>query len=125
MQLSSFHRAFPSPHLLVPYSEGLRFVQIALRSFPHGGLKEWATTRKPAINYSMLVTLKNNKLRKPAPLLVQRILKEFDFPAELIGTDGVDNERHYKFVFPNQELLDLFNSQLAQHDNSTNNPEGA
>lgn len=113
-ETAHFHRAFPNPALTVPYESCLQFSQFCLKSFPHGGLKAWMdeNTEKFKFSYTALISLKKGKQKKPAPLLVQRILAAFGFIADPVR---LDQAQKFSYAFQDKCALDSFNTQLAEY----------
>lgn len=110
-----YHIAFPNPALSVPYDKCLSYAQHCLRSFPHGGLKKWTEQQKPPFSYSALVSLKRSTNRKPAPLLVQRILQAFGFRTNPVARpEGVT--RTYVYEFAHESDLNNFTHQLSEFE---------
>ena len=119
-----FNRAFPNPELTVDYDEAMRFIQLAFKRFPHGQLKAWAAEQE--FNYPTLISLRNNSLRRPAPLQVQKILEKFNFPTEVIRVSRSRVSTH-EFVFQGKGDLDLFHHQLKEYEDTkpTDSPASA
>ncbi|MFD2784027.1 hypothetical protein [Hymenobacter rubripertinctus] len=66
--------------LVISYEECLQYVQNELNSFMHGELKPW--TERQQLNYSMIVNVKNGRVPRPIPKLVQKIMGVFGFHLE-------------------------------------------
>ena len=114
-----FNRAYPNPELTVDYAEALRFVQLAFKRFPHGQLKKWAGDH--GFNYPTLISLRNNTLRRPAPLQVQKILGELKFITEVITVSRAGTSTH-EFVFQGMEDLTQFHHQLKEYADTIPTP---
>lgn len=108
-----YNRTFSDPNLTVEYDKALRFVQLALKRFPHGSLKKWAADN--AFTYSTLVTLRSNGLRRKAPQVVQEVLSLLKFPTELIRVTR-NGETVHDFVFPSVVEIDAFHHQLSEYE---------
>ena len=104
--------SFPPDSLLIAYEECERFVQAYLQSFSYGELKPWAADRKPAMNYRTLSSLRNGKMRKPVPLIVNRILEERGFVTKRISAQVSTDERATYFQFPDKEKLADFKKEF-------------
>ncbi|QKG59053.1 toprim domain-containing protein (plasmid) [Hymenobacter sp. BRD128] len=88
---NQFNRVFQDPDLTVDYEKALRFIQLAFKRFPHGQLKSWAQEHE--FNYPTLISLRNNTLRRPAPLQAQKVLEKLNFPTEVIRVSRGGNRR--------------------------------
>jgi len=111
-----FNRVYPDPKLTVDYDEAIRFLQLAFKRFPHGQLKSWAGQHE--FNYPTLVSLRNNTLRRPAPVQVQKALEKFDFLTDIIRVTRGGKSTH-EFVFQGGEALAQFHHQLKEYENTT------
>lgn len=107
-------RSLPQSSLLVSYKECARFAQAYLKSFAHGNLKPWAASRQPVMNYSSLVSIRNGKMEKPVPLLINRILEENGFTTQRISVQVSANERATYFQFPDKDKLAEFKRKLKK-----------
>lgn len=112
MQIAPIDRAFPDQTLLVPYEDCAKLVRTVLNAFPHGGLKKWANERNPSYNYTTLVNLKNGKLAKSAPQVVQRLMLDFGFNTELVKSVEGAHKILY-FLFADHQTLNVFKERLA------------
>ncbi len=76
------------PSLIIPYDEALQYVQHWLNSFMHGELKPWAQEQQ--LNYSMVVNLRNGRINRPIPRLIQKIMAAlgFDLHAKRVKQDN-------------------------------------
>jgi hypothetical protein len=124
-----YHAAFPNPGLSVAYDKCSAYAQHCLRSFPHGGLKKWAEEQnhraqqqagknaksKSSMSYTALVSLKRGKLLKPAPLLVQRILRAFGYATTPVA-QGEGPGRKYVYVFADEGAVGVFSHQLSEYE---------
>jgi hypothetical protein len=107
----------------VSYQEAEGLIRAYLNTLPHGGLKEFVDrefTDKniPGLNYTSLVSLKNKKLSRPAPLAVQRVLRTLGYETEV--QRAPDKSTHlYTFKKPK----DLAAFKDAYNANVTTDPE--
>ncbi|MBT9394389.1 hypothetical protein KLP40_14555 [Hymenobacter sp. NST-14] len=96
----------------VPYKEVLGVAQGFLKKLGHGRLKafidevEKEHAGERGMNYQSLITLRNNKSKRPAPILVQRILRD--------GM-GLETEYHreaddYVYQFKDKEQAGAFDA---------------
>ncbi|GGG59453.1 hypothetical protein [Hymenobacter glacieicola] len=99
---------FPDLSLTVSYSEALSYAQGRLKMLGSGGLKPFCETHQ--LTYTNVINLKNGKLKREEPRLVQRLLGTLAVPTELL---------HYPlgsktpcFLLPDAEALATFQSQL-------------
>ncbi|WP_157530246.1 hypothetical protein [Hymenobacter norwichensis] len=101
--------AAPNPGITFSYEEGLSYVQHHLNSFMHGELKPWAHERH--LNYSMVVNLKNGRLTRPMPHLVQQIIVSmgFDLKAKRIKKD---NQFEVEFSLLDASQIALFRARM-------------
>jgi hypothetical protein len=99
--------ATPNPSLILSYEEGLHYVQHQLASLIHGALKPWAQEQK--LNYSMIVNVKNGRISRPMPRLVQKLLAAlgFELPAKRVRKDAAFV---VVFIFRDAEQMKLFRS---------------
>ncbi|MCR5890485.1 hypothetical protein LRS06_22410 [Hymenobacter sp. J193] len=72
----------PNPALAIAYDEARRYVQLRLRSLPHGGLR--ATCTAYGFPYTTSVGLKTGSLQREEYRLVQKHLRVFGFETELV-----------------------------------------
>lgn len=115
-----FNRVFQDPNLTVDYDKALRFIQLAFKRFPHGQLKSWAL--KHGFNYPTLISLRNNTLRRPAPLQAQKVLEKLKFPTEVIRVSRKGKSTH-EFIFQGgAEAITAFHHQLTEYENTTPTP---
>ncbi|MDU0372084.1 hypothetical protein ACFPAF_16905 [Hymenobacter endophyticus] len=98
--------------LTVSYQEVLGLAQGFLKKLGHGRLKafveevEKENEGERGMNYQALITLRNNKAKRPAPLIVQRILRD--------GM-GLETEYHreddqYVYQFKDKEQAGAFDA---------------
>ena len=113
-----FNRVHPDPNLTVDYEKALRFIQLAFKRFPHGQLKKWAGEHE--FNYPTLISLRNNTLRRPAPLQAQKVLEKLKFSTDLIRVSRGGVSTH-EFVFQSEGDLAQFHHQLLEYENTTPN----
>ncbi|OON68913.1 hypothetical protein B0919_12155 [Hymenobacter sp. CRA2] len=106
-----------APELVISYQDALLFVKHRLTGFAHGMLKPWALEH--GMNYSMLVNLKNDKIHKQTPLLLQRLLGLFGFETSpmRIQADGVPT---YVFLLKDKRTVKAFRQQLQFFDATPN-----
>ena len=122
-------RAFMKPNsaLAVPYEEAEDLIRAYLHTFPHGGLKEYAQNEDAGLSYAALVSLKNNKLQRPAPLAVHRILRKLGFDTEVVkerkdepSEPGKKPAFIHKFAFSDANGLDAFKEAYNHHVHPSN-----
>ena len=99
---------FPDLSLTVPYPEALRYAQGRLKMLGSGGLKPFCETHQ--LTYTNIINLKNGKLKREEPRLVQRLLGTLAMPTELLQYPL--NSKTPCFLFPDAEALAAFQSQL-------------
>ena len=98
---------FPNLSLTVSYAEALSYAQGRLKMLGSGGLKPFCETH--LLTYTNVINLKNGKLKREEPRLVQRLLSTLAVPTELL---------HYPpgktpcFLLPDAEALATFQMQL-------------
>jgi hypothetical protein len=100
---------FPDLSLSAPYAECLRYVQHRLKAIGQGELTSFCTQH--GLTYTNVVNLKNGKLKRDEPRLVQRVLRALGVPTEIVRIDIGTGANQY--VFPTQDLLTKFREQLA------------
>ena len=106
-------RALPDPALAIDYDQARRYVQLRLRSLPHGGLR--ATCTAFGFPYTTSVGLKTGSLQREEYRLVQKHLRVFGFDTELVRLPvGGQLREHYLFADP--ALLDILRGQLTAHE---------
>jgi hypothetical protein len=103
---------FPDLSLSAPFSECLRYVQYRLKSLPQGELTSFCAQHK--LTYTQVVNLKNGKLKREEPRLVQRVLRALGLPTEIVRIDIGSGANQY--VFGSAALLAQFQEQLAFFD---------
>ena len=101
--------SFPDLTLIVPYAEALYYVQRRLGMLGRGDLKPFCETRQ--FNYTNVVGLKNGTLKREEPRLVQRLLRSFNVPAELLRYPPQSPSG--SFLLPDAGALATFQSQIA------------
>jgi hypothetical protein len=121
----------PDAALTVPYPEAEELIRAYLHTFPHGGLKEYAQTEDAGLSYAALVSLKNNKLQRPAPLAVHRILRKLGIDTEVVKERKEQPEEPgkkpafiHKFAFSDAKGLDAFKKAYNHHVHPSNEPAG-
>ena len=103
---------FPDLSLSVPYNDCLRYVQFRLKALGQGELTGFCTQN--GLTYTNVVNLKNGKLKRDEPRLVQRVLRALGVPTEIVRIDIGTGANQY--VFPSAEVLAQFREQLAFFD---------
>lgn len=73
---------FPDLHLLISYHEALYYAQGRLAMFGQGEVKPFCAAR--GLPYTTIINLKNGKLKREEPRLLQRLLRHLAVPTELI-----------------------------------------
>ena len=106
-------RALPDPALAIDYDEARRYVQLRLRSLPHGGLR--ATCTAFGFPYTTSVGLKTGSLQREEYRLVQKHLRVFGFETELVRL-YVDGKLREHYLFADAALLSTLREQLAAHE---------
>ena len=100
---------FPDLSLSAPYSDCLLYVQSRLKALAQGQLKVFCTQH--GLTYTNVVNLKNGKLKRDEPHLVQRVLRVLGFDTELVRIDIGNGANQY--LFGDIDLLTSFRQQLA------------
>ncbi|WBA44294.1 hypothetical protein [Hymenobacter canadensis] len=103
---------FPDLSLSAPYSECLRYVQFRLKALPQGDLTAFCAQH--GLTYTNVVNLKNGKLKRDEPRLVQKVLRALGVPTEIVRIDIGSGANQY--VFGSAELLAQFHGQLVFFD---------
>jgi hypothetical protein len=103
---------FPDLSLSVPYTDSLRYVQFRLKALGQGELTSFCAQH--GLTYTNVVNLKNGKLKRDEPRLVQRVLRALGVPTEIVRIDIGTGANQY--VFPSAEVLAQFREQLAFFD---------
>lgn len=109
---------FTDPKKAVSYEEAENLIRAYLNTLPHGGLKEFVerefTDKKiPGLNYTSLISLKNKKLSRPAPLAVQRVLRTLGYETDV--QRAPDKSTHlYTFKKPKElaAFKDAYNANV-------------
>lgn len=99
---------FPNLSLIVSYPKALSYVQGRLRILGIGGLKPFCA--KHQLTYTNVINLKNGKLKREEPRLVQRLLGTLAVPTELLHFPL--GSKTPCFLLPDAEALTEFHSQL-------------
>ncbi|WP_426491498.1 hypothetical protein [Hymenobacter sp. 102] len=110
---ASLARLLPDPALAIPYDEARRYVQLRLRSLPHGGLR--ATCNAFGFPYTTSVGLKTGSLQREEYRLVQKHLRVFGFDTELVRLP-VGGQLCEHYLFSDAALLATLREQLAAHE---------
>jgi hypothetical protein len=105
--------ALPDPALAIAYDEARRYVQLRLRSLPHGGLR--ATCTAFGFPYTTSVGLKTGSLQREQYRLVQKHLRVFGFETELVRL-YVDGQLREHYLFSDAALLSTLREQLTAHE---------
>lgn len=103
----------PDPALAIAYDEARRYVQLRLRSLPHGGLR--ATCTAFGFPYTTSVGLKTGSLQREEYRLVQKHLRVFGFETELVRL-YVGGQLCEHYLFADAALLATLREQLAAHE---------
>lgn len=103
----------PNPALAIAYDEARRYVQLRLRSLPHGGLR--ATCTAFGFPYTTSVGLKTGSLQREEYRLVQKHLRVFGFETELVRL-YVNGQLCEHYLFADAALLATLREQLAAHE---------
>ncbi|MGI4735307.1 MAG: hypothetical protein ACRYG7_09030 [Janthinobacterium lividum] len=100
---------FPDLSLVVPYPEALSYAQHRLKMLGSGEAKPFCVAH--GLPYSTIINLKNGRLPKEQPRLLQKLLASLDVRAELIRFPP---ERPLpQFLLPDATELATFRQQLA------------
>ena len=110
---ASLARLLPDPALAITYDEARRYVQLRLRSLPHGGLR--ATCTAFGFPYTTSVGLKTGSLQREEYRLVQKHLRVFGFETELVRLP-VEGRLCEHYLFADAALLATLREQLAAHE---------
>lgn len=100
---------FPDFSLSVPYADALYYVQRRLGMFGRGDLKPFCEAQQ--LTYTNVVGLKNGTSKRQEPRLVQRLLRSFDVPAEVLRFPP--DSPGGSFLLPDAGTLATFQSQVA------------
>ncbi|GAC1601778.1 MAG: hypothetical protein NVS3B25_29840 [Hymenobacter sp.] len=92
-----------------PYGECLRYVQYRLKAIAQGDLTPFCNQH--GLTYTNVVNLKNGKLKRDEPRLVQRVLRALGVSTDIVRIDIGSGANQY--VFGSAELLAQFREQLA------------
>ncbi|MBO2033507.1 hypothetical protein J4D99_19085 [Siccationidurans ginsengisoli] len=92
-----------------PYGECLRYVQYRLKAIAQGDLTPFCTQH--GLTYTNVVNLKNGKLKRDEPRLVQRVLRALGVPTDMVRIDIGSGANQY--VFGSAGQLAQFREQLA------------
>jgi hypothetical protein len=111
---------FPDLSLSAPYSECLRYVQYRLKALAQGDLTPFCNQH--GLTYTNVVNLKNGKLKRDEPRLVQKVLRALGLPTEIVRIDIGSGANQY--VFGSAELLAQFREQLAFLDTAAQRAGG-
>lgn len=103
---------FPDLSLSAPYADCLRYVQYRLKAIAQGELTHFCAQH--SLTYTNVVNLKNGKLKRDEPRLVQRLLRALGFETEIIRIDIGSGLNQY--LFASAGLLAPFREQLAFFD---------
>ena len=112
---------FPDLSLSAPYTECLRYVQYRLKAIAQGDLTPFCNQH--GLTYTNVVNLKNGKLKRDEPRLVQKVLRAMGVPLEIVRIDIGSGANQY--VFGSAELLTQFREQLAFLDAAAQRAAGS
>ncbi|MCB2380334.1 hypothetical protein LGH70_22270 [Hymenobacter sp. BT635] len=112
---------FPDLSLSAPYTECLRYVQFRLKALPQGDLTAFCAQH--GLTYTNVVNLKNGKLKRDEPRLVQKVLRALGVSTEIVRIDIGSGANQY--VFGTSELLTQFREQLAFFDGAAQRAGGS
>ncbi|RSK38934.1 hypothetical protein [Hymenobacter perfusus] len=112
---------FPDLSLSAPYTECLRYVQFRLKALPQGDLTSFCAQH--GLTYTNVVNLKNGKLKRDEPRLVQKVLRALGVSTEIVRIDIGSGANQY--VFGTSELLTQFREQLAFFDGAAQRAGGS
>jgi hypothetical protein len=112
---------FPDLSLSVPYNDTLRYVQFRLKALGQGELTGFCAQH--GLTYTNVVNLKNGKLKRDEPRLVQRVLRALGVPTEIVRIDIGTGANQY--IFPSAEVLAQFHQQLAFFDAAAQRAAGS
>ena len=110
---ASLARLLPDPALAIDYDEARRYVQLRLRSLPHGDLR--ATCTAFGFPYTTSVGLKTGSLQREEYRLVQKHLRVFGFETELVRL-LLNGQLCEHYLFADAALLAILREQLAAHE---------
>ncbi|SHL96279.1 hypothetical protein [Hymenobacter psychrotolerans] len=99
---------FPDLSLTVSYADALLYAQARLKMLGSGELKPFCETHQ--LTYTNIVNLKNGKLKREEPRLVQRVLGSLGLPAQQLRFPL--SSKTTWFVLPDTEALASFQGQL-------------
>jgi hypothetical protein len=99
---------FPDLSLTVSYADALLYAQGRLKMLGSGELKPFCETHQ--LTYTNIVNLKNGKLKRDEPRLVQRVLGSLGITAQLLRFPPTSKTPC--FVLPDAEALASFQAQL-------------
>ncbi|MDU0372340.1 hypothetical protein ACFST9_13610 [Hymenobacter monticola] len=99
---------FPDLSLTVSYADALLYGQARLKMLGSGELKPFCETHQ--LTYTNIVNLKNGKLKREEPRLLQRVLSSLGLPAQQLRFPLTSKTMW--FVLPNAQALASFQAQL-------------
>ncbi len=99
---------FPNLSLTVSYAKALRYAQGRLKMLGSGGLKPFCEMHQ--LTYTNVINLKNDKLKREEPRLVQRLLGTLAVPTELLNYPPGSKTTY--FLLPDAKALASFQNQL-------------
>ncbi|MBJ6111286.1 hypothetical protein JAO73_19860 [Hymenobacter sp. BT523] len=99
---------FPDLSLTVSYADALLYAQSRLKMLGSGELKPFCEAHQ--LTYTNIVNLKNGKLKREEPRLVQRVLGSLDMPTQLLRFPPTSKTPC--FVLTDAEALASFQTQL-------------
>lgn len=101
--------SFPDFTVAISYEQAQEYVQMRLGMIAQGGVKTFCFEHK--LPYPTTISLKNNKLAVPQPLLMHRLLSSLGVPTELVRHPTQGKKTYY--LFPTREALATFRQQLS------------
>ena len=101
--------SFPDFTAAISYEQAQEYVQLRLGMIAQGGIKTFCTERK--LPYTTTISLKNNKLAVPQPLLMHRLLNNLGVPTEVVRHPTQGKKTYC--LFPTREALTTFQQQLT------------
>ncbi|QKG55033.1 hypothetical protein [Hymenobacter sp. BRD67] len=95
--------------MTVSYADTLLYAQGRLKMLGNGELKPFCEAHQ--LTYTNVVNLKNGKLKRDEPRLVQRVLASLGIPAQLLRFPLTGKTTW--FVLPDAQALASFQTQLT------------
>lgn len=115
----------------VPYGRVEDVARGFLKKFGHGRLKDFfnevkaAATDERGMNYQSLISIRSNNLKRPAPLIVQRILRDgMGVETEYRKDDSGDLQYIYRFKDKETaEAFELLKELYVESPTDSESPE--